>query len=78
MIENLLTYIIFTPLLGALVVLFLPQSKTSSFKWVALGALGVTLVLSVLAVTSFDASVEGLTNSESQLQLVANSLSIIL
>ena len=70
MIENLLTYIIFTPLLGALVVLLLPHSKTSSFKWVALGALGVTLVLSVVAVTSFDASVEGLTNSEDQLQLV--------
>jgi NADH-quinone oxidoreductase subunit M len=69
MIENLLTYIIFTPLIGALVILILPKAQSHLYRVVALVSMALTLMLVLMAVSNFDASVEGLTNSESQLQL---------
>uniref|UniRef100_UPI00404844B7 complex I subunit 4 family protein n=2 Tax=Roseivirga sp. TaxID=1964215 RepID=UPI00404844B7 len=69
MIENLLTYIIFTPLVGALIVLLLPKAQSHLYRMVAVVAMAVTLVLAIVAVSNFDSSVAGLTNSESQLQL---------
>ena len=47
---HLLSWIIFTPLLGSLIVLFIPKSMTPAIKWVATGA---TLVVGALTLWGF-------------------------
>ncbi|WP_109833137.1 complex I subunit 4 family protein [Reichenbachiella versicolor] len=66
--DHLLTTLIFLPLLGALVMLFVPTDKTIIIRFVALGTMLLELLLTLLAVSSFDSSVIGY-GSES-LQLV--------
>ncbi len=70
MIQGLLTYIIFTPLLAALIVLLLPKRFESTYRLIALVALGITMLLTLLAVTAFDGSASGPVDQESSLQMV--------
>jgi len=42
---NLLSWIVFTPLAGALAILFIPKSKTDWVKWTATGVTGLGLLL---------------------------------
>ena len=52
----LLSIIIFLPLLGALGLLFLPESKANSIRQVALVTSGITFIISVLLLLKFDAN----------------------
>lgn len=65
---SILSYIIFIPLLGALIVALLPKSKSSLYKWLAFGSLALSLVLSVFLTLSFDRAFEGAMSAESHLQ----------
>ncbi len=67
---NLLSYIIFIPLIAAAIVLVLPKKLEHSYKWVTLGASGLTLTLAILTILKFDATKTGAISSESTLQLV--------
>lgn len=67
---NLLSYIVFIPLIAAAVVLALPKKMESSYKWVTLAATGFTLVLAIIGILSFDKDLSGFVGSESSLQLV--------
>lgn len=67
---HLLSYIVFIPLVAALLILLTPKAYEQVYRTVTLLALGLTLALTVFAVTSFDTTVQGAINSESSLQLV--------
>lgn len=67
---NLLSYIVFIPLIAAVVVLALPKKMESSYKWVTLAATGVTLILAIIGILSFDKGLSGFVGSESSLQWV--------
>ena len=67
---NLLSYIIFLPLIAAVLVLALPKKMESGYKWVALVGTGLTLILAIVGVLQFDGSHTGFVGSESSLQLV--------
>ncbi len=70
MIAHLLTYIIFIPLAAALLVALLPKRFEQHYRMIALVAMGLSLVLTIVGVASFDGSLGGLTNEEASLQLV--------
>ena len=70
MTAHLLSYIVFTPLLAALIVALLPQRMSSVYRVINLVALGITLVLSIVAISLFDGSLSGPVNDEASLQLV--------
>lgn len=70
MIAHLLTYIIFIPLLASLLVALLPKRLENAYRLIALVALGLSLVLSIVGVSVFDGSLQGMTNDEVALQLV--------
>ena len=53
---HLLSWIVFSPLFGALAVLFVPKSKTEWMKWVAAAVMGFDLVLGLLLMSRFDPS----------------------
>jgi NADH-quinone oxidoreductase subunit M len=60
MIEtNLLTYLIFTPLAGAALILFVDKAKFKTIRWIALFSTLATLALSLALFLRFDASVGG-------------------
>ncbi|HOK52905.1 MAG TPA: NADH-quinone oxidoreductase subunit M, partial [Armatimonadota bacterium] len=44
----ILTLITFIPLLGAVVILFIPRSQSGAIKWTAVGISFIPLVLSIL------------------------------
>lgn len=67
---NLLSYIVFIPLVAAALVAFLPKRYSSQYKWIALITLALVLVLSLVLTFSFDRSVGGLITEESHLQFV--------
>lgn len=67
---NLLTYIVFIPLLGAAVVAFLPNTQRAIYKWVALASLSLSLVLTILLIANFEISASGAIAEESHLQFV--------
>jgi NADH-quinone oxidoreductase subunit M len=50
----LLTAMIFIPLLGGLLIMFLPAAQEKMFKWVALATAAVPVVLSVILYLGFD------------------------
>ncbi len=54
--SHLLSWLVFTPLVGALAVLFIPKSAAEFTKWVALAATLVTGLLSLFLLTQFDRS----------------------
>ena len=57
--NNLLTYIIFSPLVGALLLLFIERNKHNAIRWVALLTSFVTFVLAVVLFLRFDAGEAG-------------------
>jgi len=67
---NLLSYIVFIPLLAAAVVAFLPKRLESVYKWIALAALLITLGLSLVLTFSFERKATGGIAEESHLQFV--------
>ena len=73
MIQGILTYIIFIPLIAALLVLLLPKRFESFYRMVAVIGLGVTLLLTILSVSTFNGSKTGDINAESSLQFLEKS-----
>ncbi len=67
---HLLSYIVFIPLVAALLVLLTPRVHQNLYRVLTVLGLGLTLVLIIFAITKFDGSVEAAINSESNLQLV--------
>ncbi|HTL48018.1 MAG TPA: NADH-quinone oxidoreductase subunit M [Verrucomicrobiae bacterium] len=57
--DHLLSWIIFTPLLGALVIAFIPKTAVSKIQAVAVAATAVVLGLSVAGLLKFDAANPG-------------------
>lgn len=57
--DHLLSWLVFIPLIAAVVMVIIPQSQSHLYKWVALGALALVTVLSVVLVCSFDKDVSG-------------------
>jgi NADH-quinone oxidoreductase subunit M len=54
--DTMLTWVTFTPLLGVLVILFLPKDRNNLVRWVALLASTATFVVSVIMLSRFDSS----------------------
>ena len=50
----MLSLITFAPLIGALIILAIPKEKVKAIQWVAFGAAGVSFLLSLWMLTSFD------------------------
>ncbi len=73
MIQGILSYIIFLPLIAAAVVLCLPKRLESSYRIVTVVATGLTLLLTIIAVYSFDGGIAENINSEENLQLLEKS-----
>jgi len=67
---NLLSYIVFIPLIAAAIIAFLPKNLEQSYKWIALGSVGVSLLLSVILTLQFENGIAGLISEESHLQFV--------
>ncbi|MBN1688232.1 MAG: NADH-quinone oxidoreductase subunit M [Candidatus Omnitrophica bacterium] len=59
MTSHLLSWIIFTPLLGGGMILFVPKSKSHWVKWIATGATVLTGLLTLKALTLFKAAESG-------------------
>lgn len=57
--NNLLTYLIFSPLAGALIVLFLDKTKHNAMRWIALLSTLFTFALAIVLFLRFDASEAG-------------------
>ena len=57
MTSHILSWIVFTPLIGSVLVLFIPKSKTHWVKWVALAITLVVCALACYALTMFKPSV---------------------
>ena len=57
--DHLLSWLVFIPLIASIVMLLVPKSQDHLYKWVALVALAMVLVLSVMLVYSFDKNVVG-------------------
>ena len=68
--EHLLSYIIFIPLVAAVLVVLTPRAYQHLYRVVTLLSLGLTLLLTIMAVSSFDDTVQSVISSESNLQLV--------
>ncbi len=54
--NTMLTWVTFTPLLGVLVILFLPKERHNPIRWVALLGSIVTFVVSLLMLSQFDST----------------------
>jgi len=59
MTSHILSWIIFTPLIGAFAVLFVPKSATHWIKWIALSTTGIVFGLVLYAMTFFQAAHPG-------------------
>ncbi|MEP1781156.1 NADH-quinone oxidoreductase subunit M [Reichenbachiella sp.] len=57
--DHLLSWLVFVPLIAAVVMLTIPQSQGHLYKWVALGALGIVTILSLVLVFSFNQGIAG-------------------
>jgi NADH-quinone oxidoreductase subunit M len=62
---NLLSLILFIPAIAAVIILFLPEGENKLFRWFALGASLIPLVLSLIAWFRFDANQAGFQFEES-------------
>ncbi|MBB5174059.1 complex I subunit 4 family protein [Texcoconibacillus texcoconensis] len=65
MIPNLLTWIVFFPLVGALLILAIPREQKNAIRSIAAGTSIITLILSILAWIGFDRSQSGMQFVES-------------
>jgi len=59
--SNILSWITFTPLIGAAVVLMVPKGREDLMRWISVLATGMTLVLAVIMAGFFDAAGKGVT-----------------
>lgn len=59
MVSHLLSWIIFSPLIGALIVLLIPPSRSASLKWIALVTTLITGLWTFFAFQHFDAAASG-------------------
>ncbi len=57
--SHILSWIVFTPLAGALAILLIPKSQTNIIKWVATGTTVIIALLTLQAMTMFDPSNAG-------------------
>ena len=60
----MLTFLVFFPLVGALVIATLPREQERQAKWMALGVTGVVLVVSIAVFAAFDQDAAGLQFTE--------------
>ncbi|MFT6873758.1 MAG: NADH-quinone oxidoreductase subunit M [Roseivirga sp.] len=67
---HLLSYIVFIPLIAAVLVLLTPRAYKHLYRVLTVLGLGLTLALIIFAISGFDTAVQGAINSESNLQLV--------
>ncbi|WP_268122432.1 complex I subunit 4 family protein [Roseivirga pacifica] len=65
---HLLSFIVFIPLVGGLLVLLTPKTYEYLYKVVTLSSLGLTLLLSIYLVAGFDTGLQEAINTEQQLQ----------
>jgi NADH-quinone oxidoreductase subunit M len=56
----ILSFIIFLPMVGALLLLAIPSARTSAIRWTAFGVSAVTFVASIPLFTAFDATRNGM------------------
>lgn len=68
--EHLLSYIVFIPLLGAALVLLTPKAYEHLYKVLAIGSTGLTLLLTLFAVSSFNGALTPEISGEANLQMV--------
>jgi NADH-quinone oxidoreductase subunit M len=59
--NNLLSWIVFTPLLGAALILLVPKSQANLMRWLAVAATAVTLLLTLIMLGHFDQAGPGIT-----------------
>src|SRR3989339_737783 len=59
MTSHILSWIIFTPLIGAFAVLFVPKNATACIKWIALITTGIVTALTGYALTLFQPAQAG-------------------
>ena len=58
--HRLLDYILWLPLLGALLILFIPSQKKDAIRWSALGTTLLTFILTIVLYLGFDQNVAGM------------------
>jgi NADH:ubiquinone oxidoreductase subunit 4 (subunit M) len=63
--DHLLSLILFTPAVAALIMLFLPEGENKLFRWFAFGASLIPFVLSLVAWFDFKAFLPGFQFQES-------------
>ncbi len=59
--SNILSWITFTPLIGAAIVLMVPKGREDLMRWISVLATGMTLALSVVMAGFFDIAGKGIT-----------------
>jgi len=67
---HLLSYIVFIPLIAAVLVLLTPRAYKHLYRVLTVLGLGLTLTLIIFAISGFDTSVQGAINGEANLQFV--------
>src|ERR1043165_1256840 len=73
---HLLSLILFVPALAAVIILFLPEGENRLFRWFALGASLIPLILSLIVWFRFDPNQPGFQFEESYIwyQAIGSSL----
>jgi NADH-quinone oxidoreductase subunit M len=61
----ILTFLTFIPILGMILILFLPNNKVQMIKSITLFATGAQVILSVILLTAFDYSLGGINDASS-------------
>ena len=61
--SNLLNYILWMPILGAVLNLFIPKAKENLTRWWSLINTAITLLLTIFLYQGFDQSVPGMNES---------------
>lgn len=64
--NHLLSFLIFLPLVAGAIILFIPKKNASLYKWIALSAMTVELVMTLVLVKTFDQSLSGIGNEALQ------------
>src|SRR5487761_367243 len=54
MVPSILTFMLFTPVVGAIVIAFWPAERERDARWIAAGFAALTFALSIAALTVFD------------------------
>ncbi|NVK84584.1 MAG: NADH-quinone oxidoreductase subunit M [Cytophagia bacterium] len=71
--EHLLSYIVFIPLIGAILVLLTPKAYQHLYRVLAIGSTGLTLLLTLFAIQAFDGGLIPQISGETNLQMVEKS-----